>query len=83
MDAAARLLAPWASCLPRSVTLQWLLRRRRMEADLRIGVRKVESGIEAHAWVEHRGRPLNDTSDVHRRYAAFDGAIPISDLTFR
>mgnify|MGYP000718269785 CR=1 FL=1 len=47
-------------------------------AELRLGVRKAPD-LEAHAWVEVAGRPVNDDDDVRRRYAAFDrSAVPRS-----
>ncbi len=74
--AAAARHGPYkATCLPRSLALQWLLRRRGIESDLRVGVRKVAGGLEAHAWLEHEGLPLIDAPDVRERYAAFDQAI--------
>lgn len=60
------------SCLPRSLTLWWILRQRGMDSEIRIGVRCQGELLEAHAWVEYQKVPLNDTPDVHRRYAAFD-----------
>jgi hypothetical protein len=46
-------------CLERAVTSQFLLSRRGCRADLRFGVRKGDTTIEAHAWLE--GLPgLND-----------------------
>ncbi len=74
VDVAAGNVPFRARCLERSLTLWWLLRRRRIPVELRIGVRKSERDLEAHAWVELDGRTVNDRDDVHRRYAAFDGA---------
>jgi hypothetical protein len=61
-----------ATCLPESLALWWMLRRRRIPAELRIGVRKDAERFEAHAWVDLAGTVLNDTDDVHQRFAAFD-----------
>lgn len=58
-----------AGCLPQSLVLRWLLRRQGIAGDLRIGVRKESGRFEAHAWVEHQGRVLNDGDDVCRRFA--------------
>jgi hypothetical protein len=58
------------TCLSRSFTLLQLLQREGINADLRLGVRK-EATLEAHAWVEYEGRPLNDTPDVATRYAPY------------
>jgi hypothetical protein len=47
------------TCLPRSLVLCTLLRRRGAEATLRLGVRKQAGDIEAHAWVEVGGLRLD------------------------
>lgn len=69
--AAARRGPHRPKCLAESLVLWSLLRRRGIESDIHIGVRKKEGGFAAHAWVEHGGRPLNDAPDVRDRYAAF------------
>ena len=63
------------NCLERSMLLWWMLRRRGIEGELRIGARKNGSRLEAHAWVELEGEVLNDSPEVHRHYARFDGPI--------
>lgn len=65
-----------STCLTRSLLLVWLLGRRGMRADLRIGVRMLDGRLDAHAWVECDGRPLNDAPDVAERFAAFEGPLP-------
>ena len=62
-----------ANCLTQSLTLWWLLRRQRILTDLCIGVRKHRGRLQAHAWMEHQGRVLNDDPEVCRRFAPFDG----------
>jgi len=77
---AAAVHGPYkANCLQQSVTLWWLLRRKGLESDLRIGARTGPSGFEAHAWVEFGGLSLNESRDVHSRYTAFDGSINPSE----
>ncbi len=61
------------TCLHRSLTLWWLLRRQGVASELRIGVRMEQGRFEAHAWVEREGVALNDGSDVNLRFAAFQG----------
>ena len=51
-------------CLPRSLTLYVLLRRRRVVATLHIGVKRFPFG--AHAWVECQGEVLDDTPNSWR-----------------
>ncbi len=66
-----------ATCLSRSLTLWWLLRRQGIESDLRIGVRKQGEGIEAHAWVEIDGSVVSEAGDFWLEYSAFDRAIAL------
>lgn len=76
---AARHGVVRGNCLSQSLTLQQLLRRAGVVAQLRIGARRAADGIEAHAWVEHEGCPLNDSADVATRYPPFraaPGALP-------
>lgn len=72
-----------ATCLHRSLTLWWLLRRQGIPGDLRIGVRRQDGRFEAHAWVEYQATVLNDTADVNQRFAAFDQVIVPPGLKFR
>ncbi len=67
------------NCLRQSLVLWWLMRRRGIPGELRIGVRKQVQGFEAHAWVEHRGVVVNDTDEVHQHYAPFDGPIATAE----
>jgi hypothetical protein len=50
-------------CLVSSLVLSRLLERRRIDASLVVAVRQ-EPGFGAHAWVEHRGRPLLQPGDL-------------------
>jgi len=63
------------SCLAKSLTLWWLLRRRGIPSDLRIGIRKENKKFEAHAWVERDGTALNEPEEHHRHFTAFDEAL--------
>jgi hypothetical protein len=58
-----------ALCLEQSLALHALLRRRRVTADLRVGVQPFP--FAAHAWVEHHGRPVNEREDFVTRLATF------------
>ena len=55
-------------CLQRSLVLQSLLRDQGFEVDLRIGVRRKEGGMEAHAWVEQDGHVIGDVLELVQRY---------------
>ena len=60
-----------ATCLRRSLLLWWLLRYEGIETVLRVGVNRDGGTLHAHAWLEHRGRPLNDVEDIALRFPAF------------
>lgn len=61
-----------ADCLVRSLVLAWLLRRRGIAAEFRLGARTLTGRFEAHAWVEHGGVPLGEDADVARIFDAFE-----------
>ena len=66
--------APLAiNCLDRSVLLLLTLRRAGLAGELRIGVRRTGSRLEAHAWIEHGSRVLNDSAEVQSIYAPLEG----------
>jgi hypothetical protein len=48
------------TCLPRSLTLWWLLRRRGIESELLLGVWKDGERIAAHAWVACHGTVIGE-----------------------
>jgi transglutaminase superfamily protein len=72
---AARYTLLGRTCLPRALVLSFLLQRMGLRSDLRIGVRQEGDELKAHAWIERHGQALNDTADVHERFAAFAGPI--------
>ncbi|HKV27399.1 MAG TPA: lasso peptide biosynthesis B2 protein [Candidatus Acidoferrales bacterium] len=75
VDAASRRGIVRGNCLSRSIVLWWLLRRRGIPTQLRIGARKTGNVFEAHAWVEMAGLPINDSEDVQTRYTPFEGPV--------
>jgi hypothetical protein len=74
-EAAARHLFLRTNCLERSLVLCWLLERRGIAAQLRIGARKEKGRFEAHAWVEVDGTVLNDATEPHLHFAPFQRSI--------
>jgi hypothetical protein len=70
--AASRFGAIRATCLAQSLTLWFLLEQQNISSAIRIGVRKKDNRMEAHAWVERNGLALNETDEVHRHYAPFE-----------
>ena len=65
------------TCLTRSLLLWWLLLRRGIESQVRIGVSLTEGVLTAHAWVEFEGVPVNDQPDVSVQFLPF-GDLPKS-----
>jgi hypothetical protein len=72
LDIASRHGPYRATCLRQSLALWWLLRRRGLPAELRIGVAKVDAQMQAHAWVELAGRVINDRATVADDYAVYE-----------
>lgn len=68
---ASRYCPGGGNCLVRSVALYGALRHAGVPADVRIGVGRTAPQLDAHAWVELDGVPVNDADDVGARYAAF------------
>jgi hypothetical protein len=75
LDLAARNMFFRTNCLERSLALRWLLRRRGIATELRIGARKESALFEAHAWIELDGVVLNDPDEAHLHFAPFEGEI--------
>jgi len=72
-------LSPWPNtCLSRSLLLSWLLSGRGVAHQLRIGVRKQNGELFAHAWVDALGVPINDRATIAEDFAVFDGVVPAS-----
>ncbi len=61
-----------ANCLKKSLLTWWLLGRRGIATELKIGVNKETGDFNAHAWVEYRGNVLIDATDIEDRFSAFD-----------
>ena len=55
-------------CLARALTLWLLLERKGIETNLRFGIRKEDGKLLAHAWVEHKGKPLTVDPEVEQQY---------------
>ena len=71
VNAAANHHLRKPTCLRRSLTLKHMLERRRIPSDLRIGIHKHGTQIRAHAWIEHEGSVINDSSDIATIYSQF------------
>ena len=70
LAAARNSLVP-STCLERSIAIWWLLARQGIATQLRIGVRKDQGKLAAHAWVEYQGNAIGEPEGLHLHYAAF------------
>lgn len=63
-------------CLARSLAISRLLSREQIGSVIRVGVRRTDTGLEAHAWVEHDGVVIGDSPAHVRRFSEFVTAQP-------
>jgi transglutaminase-like putative cysteine protease len=64
-------------CLPRSLVMWTLLRRRGVDAELVIGADvRPDQDLDAHAWVEVNGVPLVESRDVRSLYGSLGLELP-------
>jgi transglutaminase superfamily protein len=70
--AAGRYSLLRGTCLERSLALWWLLARKGIATQLRIGARKSGERFEAHAWVERNGSAIGELDGIHVHYSAFE-----------
>jgi len=61
-----------ASCLRQALVLRAWLRRRGLDAQLKIGVRRQGEAVDAHAWVELAGVALAQDALDHSAFPASD-----------
>lgn len=65
---ASKLHLSGMTCLHRSLALAWMLNRRGVPAEIRIGVREAQGLFAAHAWVEVHGNRIGEIEDVTSRF---------------
>ena len=68
VELATRITHGQNRCLPRSLLMFWLLKARGEPARLVIGVSKVASTLESHAWIETEGTVMVDSPGLTRRF---------------
>jgi hypothetical protein len=70
---AARFQPYAMNCLPQSLALAWLLARRGVAVDLRLGVARQRGKFEAHAWLERDGVTISDTAQMTQQFVPLHG----------
>ncbi len=66
VNIAARNHLYTMGCLRQSLVLQWLLARRGIGVELRIGVAREAGDLAAHAWLEYAGQPIGEPQTAAR-----------------
>lgn len=83
INLGARYPYRWSRCLQTSLALREWLARKDVRAVLRIGVRKNGQDFQAHAWLEYRGKILNDDAMIGTKFAQLvtgKGPVPGKDF---
>lgn len=77
IDRAARRLPGETRCLPRALAGALMLRRRRLQATVVLGVRSKDGLLKAHAWLLSAGAPVLGAANaqVFVPLAAFSGGL--------
>ena len=68
----ARRLPFKALCLPRSIVVCVLLSLAGQEGILKLSVKRVQGGIESHAWVECNQAPLGEPDPLLKDFEPFN-----------
>ncbi len=69
VELATRITHGQKRCLPRSLLMFWLLKARGEPARLLLGVSKIASTIESHAWIEVKGKVVVDSPEMTGHFA--------------
>ena len=67
VEVAGRYTPVTATCLKKALVLSWLLARRGIQTEVRIGVARPDGGLEAHAWLDYHGEVILGHQE-HERY---------------
>lgn len=71
LDRAGSLIRPGEMCLRRSLALWAWLRWHGVESSIQLGVRRTANGLTGHAWVEHQGMALFESTEVIHAQVSF------------
>ena len=72
VSVAARYGFIRVTCLRQALLVFWLLRRRGIFTDLRIGVRREGKSVIAHAWLKMGDEVITEGAQVEKNFAAFE-----------
>ena len=69
-----------ANCLQQTLVLWFLLRSNGLDSEICFGTRKQAGQVQAHAWVELVGTPLNEEKEVCEHFPPFAGVEVVLQL---
>ena len=61
------------TCLPRAISLRWMLSRHAIPSQLCIGITRNLEAMHAHAWVEVAGEPIGEAEDITEKFKVLQG----------
>ncbi len=64
------------TCLEKSLALNWMLKRRGIQTQVKIGAQKVSAGIAAHAWVEMNDQVVGEAESVASNFKVLKPTFP-------
>lgn len=76
VDLATTRLPIRTACLSQSLALWYLLLTQGIRTEVCFGVRGGGVPLDAHAWVEHDGRPINETEEIVASYGRLEPGAP-------
>lgn len=71
-----------ANCLKKSMAGWWLLARKGIAVEIKIGVARESDALQAHAWIEYRGLVLNDHQDVANQYSPLKNIADTDQMSY-
>jgi hypothetical protein len=79
---AAQLHLIPMTCLVKSLTLQKILSRQNIPAQVKIGAQKIHDTICAYAWVEVDGKPIGEMDNVAQKFKVLESAVKFNTRQF-
>jgi hypothetical protein len=74
---AGRLHGSRITCLGRALTLYRMLSRRGNRSRVCIGVSRIQTNMQAHAWVEMEGQAIGEPEDITERFKVLNPVAQI------
>lgn len=72
----------YGRCLSRSLAMRFLLLKKGIETELKMGISVHSGKMEAHAWLEKNGQVLNDHPSVVKQYTPLSAQAVNPNLKF-